>query len=562
MVLSARCSEVGSWEPIPAEEIIEAYGEELYDSPVRNTRARIDLDHFPPLHDEQGREFTIYTPTGDAIPRFAAMEPEDGPHYCALLPDLPKCRSLFIASVPGYDPDDDDAMEIEHDLEPPSDLDDDDERGDIPHPRRAPQQDIAFQVYPTAFIPTLGNWQAKGIITPLAKHVNTLASHITRIPRGPPAVQGSISQSYNNFTHHTRRSAGQHIVQRGILTGVTAGAWSTNSRTQATASKLFAHVESDLPHKALEQQVNNVDETCLRFENVFVIHMKRLKPALLEGSAFFDSVIQPLIDACGHSDVFNALRCSTTVLRPGVRPRPVHRPSPPFIDAYRSIHKVYPSMLLWTAYPITVLMEEVWAKRIRPVLDSRNTHPSNTLVAANPRSRRAPPIAHLANVPSPEWLELLAMLERCLCFAHTGSAPSLAYALMKRTFTSRSLLEGYLPMFWDGLEIPEASPLHAKLHIHRWPTDRRKEPLLASKRSQILTYGAAHLAVSSLFSLPLPCYAKQRSSFLGLHRVFQDPTPSLQAPRPVTQRQPQRPDRHGSQRPRRGRYRRLYSRRH
>lgn len=292
------------------------FGDELYDSDNVNTRNQINLAKFPPVFDDDGREIPIYTPHGVPIPRLAAIMPETGPSYCALLPHLPSCRSLF---TPDFDDDDDDDMEVEDALDDSGSIQDEDERGTPAPRRRPPPRDIAFQVYPTAFTHTLGNWQAKGIITTLAKHVKTINASVSRFPIHAPAIEGSISQCYNNFSHHTRRSAGQHIVQRGILTGVTAGAWATNASANRTANKLFSHVAFDLPHHALAMQVLQVKETALRFENVFTIHINRLSPPCLNGSQFFDLVIEPLIEACAKPDVFEALRASTTVLKPGVR---------------------------------------------------------------------------------------------------------------------------------------------------------------------------------------------------------------------------------------------------
>lgn len=315
-----RCSEVGRWDPIPSFEIIDKHGGELYDSDNTALRAPIDIDNFPELFDADGREIHIYTPAGIPIPRLAAILPEDGPRFCALLPDLSKCRSLFVHSdsLDLREDDEGDAMEVENELEINSNVGDVDDLPEVRASRVAVQRDVAFQVYPTAFTHTMGNWQAKGIIRPLALLLIDINKAIRRAPGVCPAVEPSISQCYNNFSHHTRRSAGQHIVQRGILTGVATGAWATNGTTHATASKLFERVESDLPHKALEEQVENVDETCLRFENVFTIHFNRLAPRFLDGGQFFDSVIEPLIQACGHPNVFNALRDSTIILKPQV----------------------------------------------------------------------------------------------------------------------------------------------------------------------------------------------------------------------------------------------------
>ena len=317
-----RCSEVGRWEPISDYEILLDYGDELYTSSNPATRERINVDDFPPLYDlESGREIPIFTVNGIRIPRLAAIHPADGARFCALLPNIRESRSLFYrsSSHEALDEDEDDAMEVEDALDDDSNIEEIEAQLEARSARAAARRDVQFQVYPTAFTHTLGNWQAKGVITPLHRLLTGINAPIRRFVGGGPPVMPSISQAYNNFIHHTRRSAGQHIVQRGILTGVTAGAWSTNASTQATATKLFRHVEFSLPNKALEEQVKNVDNTALRFENVFTIHMARLQEDCLDGGAFFDAVIEPLIEACGHPDVFEALRGSTTVLRPGVR---------------------------------------------------------------------------------------------------------------------------------------------------------------------------------------------------------------------------------------------------
>ncbi|KAI1782289.1 hypothetical protein LXA43DRAFT_1104341 [Ganoderma leucocontextum] len=180
LALHIQCSEVGRWDPISSEEIIDNYGDELYDSSNPNSRSRINLDEFPDLFDDLHNEIPIYTPAGFPIPRRAAIVPDDGPSFCALLPYLPKSRSLFSSSstLSVHDDDDEDALEVEDALDFNSNFGDDNDLAPACPSHPTSHHDVALQVYPTAFIPSLGNWQSKGIIDPLVPLIRDITGGV------------------------------------------------------------------------------------------------------------------------------------------------------------------------------------------------------------------------------------------------------------------------------------------------------------------------------------------------------------------------------------------------
>lgn len=122
-----------------------------------------------------------------------------------------------------------------------------------------------------------------------------------------------------------------------------------------------------------------------------------------------------------------------------------------------------------------------------------------TTTSRGKRSTVAPALEHLRNTPPPQYVELIAMAERCLNFAHTGAAKVLTRGLMGQTWPSRALVDGYLPMFWEGLKFHGTSSTEPAILLTQWPLDAKtKKPYVASKRAQELTYGSAHFLVSLL----------------------------------------------------------------
>ena len=176
-------------------------------------------------------------------------------------------------------------------------------------------------------------------------------------------------------------------------------------------------------------------------------------------------------------------------------------------------------MYIWVSTPLTILMEEVWRRHLNPLLRMRHrpyeVHRSTPVASSSSsssssssrpsRSRRQPTITRTGLVPDPQWIEFMAVLERCLNFCHTGNAICLSQGLMRRTSTTNALLEGYMPIFLGVLCIGSQSNIAPIIRLESWPTDKNGFPLVASKRAQTLTYGDAHWQVCPsplLFLLP------------------------------------------------------------
>lgn len=132
-------------------------------------------------------------------------------------------------------------------------------------------------------------------------------------------------------------------------------------------------------------------------------------------------------------------------------------------------------------YPLTCLIEHLWKKH-EPVLKE-------------------------GHVVDPFELETVAMLERALNYAHTGSARVLTRMLMDRAWLSLSVVNDGLPCISSSF-IPAGSLSSGLVTIRRekWPVHPVTHvPLTASQRSQELTYGKPHYSVS--YIPPLHIYA-------------------------------------------------------
>jgi hypothetical protein len=129
----------------------------------------------------------------------------------------------------------------------------------------------------------------------------------------------------------------------------------------------------------------------------------------------------------------------------------------------------------WVSYPITVLIEELY--RFEMSSFERDVVPSPG---------------------SPYRLELLAALERTLCFCHTGSTAVFATTLMNPLGLSRSAIKDGLPML---LPVFKQDCVHAakehgfEIDPRRWPL-KNGYPAMASKKAQVYTYSLSHFMVS------------------------------------------------------------------
>ena len=85
---------------------------------------------------------------------------------------------------------------------------------------------------------------------------------------------------------------------------------------------------------------------------------------------------------------------------------------------------------------MTALIEAVWNHHIKPALDANN----------QPQAVRGT----VSRKPQPQYVELIACLERLLNYAYTGAAQALPRQLMYGIWAGRSLLQTGFPMLWIG----------------------------------------------------------------------------------------------------------------
>lgn len=99
--------------------------------------------------------------------------------------------------------------------------------------------------------------------------------------------------------------------------------------------------------------------------------------------------------------------------------------------------------------------------------------------------------------PCPFRLELLAAIERVLCFCHTGSTAVFATSVMSTLCISRSAVADGFPMLWKVFKQPNvtfATRFGLNVDPHKWPM-KDGYPAIASKRAQVLTYSLPHFMV-------------------------------------------------------------------
>ena len=106
-----------------------------------------------------------------------------------------------------------------------------------------------------------------------------------------------------------------------------------------------------------------------------------------------------------------------------------------------------------------------------------------------------------ANIkPCPYRLELIASLERILCFCHTGSAKVFATSLMHPLGLSRGAIFDGFPMLHNIFEQPtilSAMNLGFRIDPRKWPLTN-SYPAIASKKAQIFSYSLSHFMVCYL----------------------------------------------------------------
>jgi hypothetical protein len=125
----------------------------------------------------------------------------------------------------------------------------------------------------------------------------------------------------------------------------------------------------------------------------------------------------------------------------------------------------------WVSYPVTLLVEGLYQTEMKAIQKD--------------------------SLPSPFRLELIAALERILCFCHTGSTTALATSLMNPLGLSRAAVKDGFPMLLKIFmqpNIASAMQLGFQVDVRNWPL-KDGYPAVASKRTQVLTYSLNHFMV-------------------------------------------------------------------
>src|SRR5882757_10353984 len=136
------------------------------------------------------------------------------------------------------------------------------------------------------------------------------------------------------------------------------------------------------------------------------------------------------------------------------------------------LFKAFPALFDWVSYPITIMMKDLYKLQMRDI------------------RRQVPPNAY--------HVELIACLERLLCFCHTGSTKVFVSSLMGPLGLSRSALADGFPML--NVSIFAQSTLLSAMNLGfeiipgRWPKVDG-HPAIASKAAQVFSYSLQHFIV-------------------------------------------------------------------
>jgi hypothetical protein len=134
--------------------------------------------------------------------------------------------------------------------------------------------------------------------------------------------------------------------------------------------------------------------------------------------------------------------------------------------------QAFPALYDWVSFPINILIKDLYEKEMKAI------------------RRKA--------LPDPYRLELIASLERLLCFCHTGSTAVFTTSLMAPLGLSSSAIADGFPML--GPVFMQPSILSAmnsgyELNPKAWP-EKDGYPAVSSKKCQIFSYSLPHFMVS------------------------------------------------------------------
>ena len=210
-------------------------------------------------------------------------------------------------------------------------------------------------------------------------------------------------------------------------------------------------------------------------------------------SSIFHDIIFPLASAWCEADIRGKVKDYLVVFKPNVCLFSTLRSPESFrlSNSYLMVLQVFPALFDWVAYPINLMIKELYRIETKAIDEKILTNPFH--------------------------LELLASLERILCYCHTGSTVAFATSLMNGLGLSRGAVSDGFPMLHAGIfEQPTIISAMKKDFVvdpRRWPL-KDKYPAVASKRTQTLTYSLTHFMVSivGLYFETLSCLRQRRMS--------------------------------------------------
>jgi hypothetical protein len=106
-----------------------------------------------------------------------------------------------------------------------------------------------------------------------------------------------------------------------------------------------------------------------------------------------------------------------------------------------------------------------------------------------------------SRLPTPYFVEIMAILERAMAYMFTGDARVIVKSLMGPLGLKRSLLELGMPAITTAITFDDQSTNAVSFKKANWPLTDRKVPAIASGRAQCLSYGEEQFKVSVV---PMP----------------------------------------------------------
>ncbi|KAG0697442.1 hypothetical protein DFH29DRAFT_1003759 [Suillus ampliporus] len=368
------CEVVRRWVEVPVDDILSVHNV-VYSSPDPDVRHPVDLLSLPLREPGTQKEINVYDEEGRRIPRFNGRSRANGPK-CGILVNLETIPQLFSSYVAH-----DEHLDLDADI---VDFDD--------------GQSAKINVYPQAFLRKYGHLQSDSILPHFKTFIKKVQANITRGRRRPnrmnddddddddgdamaddgrpipPAIIASGCQFYNEISHRIRPNSGLHDVQQGRITSALSGAYAQGTGKHVHSAAMH-YCRLSLPHERYDNSISldNVPRD-LRLENIYILQLESMDPAKRNGASIYLDIIVPLARAWSHPHVCDALRPHLAVFVP----------------------RAFPQIYQWMTFGITSLLDRIWEHQY--------------------------PLLKLKKKPSPQMIEICAMLERALAYAHTGNA--------------------------------------------------------------------------------------------------------------------------------------------